>query len=395
MFITAVLWTAYFVVAFNLAMMIPLLPFIQHRFDLSPSETGMLLAAFPVVALVSNLALGPIIDKYGRKRFIVAGSLGCSVILALTALASNSSWIMVGRAATGLFMPMIGASVFAAIADYVPESNRARVAGYVTSAAPIAFLCSLSVGIILGGFFSWQLPIICLAAICCVLACLASTLPSTNATSLSQMCISRKTYRDRLVSLSSGTKTRPLLASYFCWSVGVYTFLGLYPSWLVQNGLAGMSLETIGAVVFFGEIGGLVGALFCGWLSSWFKNPLTLCIVSSVGIAFILLIIPLGHGSPAIQTIAYTIFAFGRDLMLALILGDAMRMVAASHRGSLNAALNAAYQTGGTLGGLASAWLYSFRADFSANTVVASMVFLTSAFLLHSISKEKMAEARI
>ncbi len=38
MFIIAVLWTAFFVINFNIAMMIPLLPFIQRDIGLSPSE---------------------------------------------------------------------------------------------------------------------------------------------------------------------------------------------------------------------------------------------------------------------------------------------------------------------------------------------------------------------
>ena len=93
--------------------------------------------------------------------------------------------------------------------------------------------------------------------------------------------------------------------------------------------------------------------------------------------------------SSLVFLIAYAIFAFGRDLMLALILGGAMLLVSASRRGSLNATLNAVYQTGATLGGFASAWLYGFRADFAANAVVASAVFAASALMLWSITKMK------
>src|SRR4029077_2400987 len=108
MFIIAVLWTAFFVINFNIAMMIPLLPFIQRDIGLSPAEAGMVLAIFPVVALVSNLALGPFIDRFGRKRFIVAGAAVCAALLLLTAAAGSWLPIALGRAATGLFMPMIG-----------------------------------------------------------------------------------------------------------------------------------------------------------------------------------------------------------------------------------------------------------------------------------------------
>jgi hypothetical protein len=120
---------------------------------------------------------------------------------------------------------------------------------------------------------------------------------------------------------------------------------------------------------------------------------LTLCAMASLGIALIVLSVPFGIALPVFQALAYGVFAFGRDLMLALILGGAMLLVAASQRGSLNATLNAVYQSGATLGGLASAWLYGFRADFTANAIVASAVFAASALMLWSITRIKVPAA--
>lgn len=389
MFVIGVLWTAFFVINFNIAMMIPLLPFIQQEIGLSSSEAGIVLATFPVVALISNLALGPLIDRYGRQRFIVTGAAASAVILLLTAASRSAVPIALGRAATGLFMPMIGASVFAAIADYIPSPDRSRVAGYVTSAAPIAFLLSISMGVLLGGLLTWRLPVIMFAALCLVLAALASALPPTSPEALSSAPISGRTYRERLLSVSLDAGTRLLLLAYFCWSAGMYVFLGLYPSWLVQHGLADQGAGAIGVMLFLGEIGGLLGALLSGRLGQLFRHPLTLCATASLGIAMIVLAIPFGAALPIFQAVAYGIFAFGRDLMLALMLGGAMLLVSASQRGSLNATLNAVYQTGATIGGLASAWLYGFRADFTANAIVSSAVFAASALMLWGITKIK------
>lgn len=387
MFIIIVLWTAFFVINFNIVMMVPLLPFIERDIGLSPAQAGLVLAAFPIVALASNLALGPFIDRYGRKRFIIMGAAACTVILLATAASRSALLIALGRAATGLFMPMIGASVFAAIGDYFPPAERTRISGYVTSAAPIAFLCSISMGVLLGGLLTWQLSLLALAAICASLAVAASALPPTDPRLLTSEPIAPRTYRERLVSLSLDAGTRLLLASYFCWSAGLFIFLGLYPTWLVQHGLAHEGVGAIGVMLFLGEIGGLLGALFSGELARLFRHPLVPCAAASLIIAIIMLAIPFGIGLVVVQTLAYGIFAFGRDLMLALILGSAMVLVPAQQRGSLNASLNAVYQTGATLGGLASAWLYGFRADFTANAIAASMVFAVSALMLRSLSR--------
>jgi predicted MFS family arabinose efflux permease len=386
MFIVAVLWTGFFVINFNVAMMIPLLPFIQHGIGLSPAEAGMVLGAFPVVALISNLALGPLIDRYGRKRFIVTGAAGSAALLGLTAAAHGAVPIALGRAATGVFMPMVGASVFAAIADYIPAPDRARIAGYVTSAAPIAFLLSISMGILLGGLLAWQLPLILFALTCLALAVAALGLPPTSPAGLSSAPISARTYRARLLSLSLDAGTRLLLLAYLAWSAAMYVFLGLYPSWLVQHGLAGQGVGTIGLILLLGEIGGLFGALLSGWVARLVRQPLILCSTASLGLAVIVLAVPFGTALPVFQTFAYGSFAFGRDLMLALMLGGAMLLVSAAQRGSLNATLNALYQTGATLGGLASAWLYGFHADFTANAVVSAALFAAAALMLWRIT---------
>jgi predicted MFS family arabinose efflux permease len=390
MFVVAVLWTAFFVINFNIAMMIPLLPFIQRAIGLTPGQAALVLAAFPVVALVSNLALGPFIDRFGRKRFIVAGGIACGVIFLLTAASRGVLPIVLGRAATGLFMPMIGASVFAAIADYVPAERRTVVTGTVTTAAPIAFLFSMSMGVLLGGLLAWQLPLVLLAVVCLGLAACAAALPPTAAHGLARGPVTAQTYRDRLLTLSLDAGTRLLLLSYFCWSAAVYVFLGLYPSWVVQRGLASHGVGTVGTMLFVGEIGGLLGALLSARLARLFRHPLGLCALAAVAAAAVVLAVPFGTGLLTFQAAAYGAFAFCRDLMLALMLGGAMLLVGAAQRGSLNALLNALYQSGAALGGMASAWLYALRADFTANAAIAGFLFAASGLMLWGITRIRL-----
>ncbi len=387
MLVLPVLWTAFFVINFNVAMMIPLLPFVQLDIGLTPAEAGLVLAAFPVSALVSNLALGPLIDRFGRKRFIMAGAAASAAIFVATALARSAPTVALCRAATGVFMPMIGASVFAAIADYVPLASRARVTGYVTTAAPIAFLLSMSMGVLLGGLFAWQLPVLLLAGVCLALACATATLAPTRSEAMASEPVTVRTYRDRLLSLSLDSSTRLLLLAYFCWSTAVYAFLGLYPSWAVQRGLPGHGVGAIGTMLLLGEVGGLLGALLSGRMARMVRNPLTLCAIAAVGAAAIVFVVPFGAGWLVFQAVAYGIFAFGRDLMLALMLGGAMVLVSAAQRGSLNAMLNAIYQTGATVGGIASAWLYAFSPSFTANALAASLLFAVCGAMLWSITR--------
>ncbi|WP_076957169.1 MFS transporter [Teichococcus deserti] len=376
---TALLWAGFFLVNFNIAMMMPLLPFIQEAGHLTTHQAGLVLAAFPVAALLSNLALGPWIDRFGRRRFILAGSAAVAVTLAATTLGSGVVWLTLCRAATGLFMPMIGACLFAAIADYLPEDRRARAAGQVTTAAPIAFLAAISLGVILGGLVAWQVPLLLASGLAVLIALGAARLPPTPVHALASGRVTPETYRRRLLSLSMSRQTRLLFTSYFAWSAAVFGFLGLYPAWAVQRGLAGQGAGTIGTLLLLGEVGGLLGALLATRVR---HGPLRFCGLAGLATALTVAVVPFGVDLPWYQALAYGGFAFGRDLMLALILGGAMLLVPAAERGSLNALLNAIYQTGATLGGIMAAWLYAWRDDFWANALFAGVLFFISALQL-------------
>jgi predicted MFS family arabinose efflux permease len=191
--------------------------------------------------------------------------------------------------------------------------------------------------------------------------------------------------------MSAGGGTGLVFLAYLCWSSAVFAFLGLYPTWIVQHGLPGHGPGGIGAMLFLGEVGGLFGAMLSGRLASRFAHPLALCAVAAFATAAIVLFMPFAHGMAVVQGIAYMGFAFGRDLMLALILGGAMLLIPASQRGSLNAVLNAIYQTGATMGGLASAFLYGLRADFTANAGVSAALFVVCGVSLWRVVRSARA----
>jgi predicted MFS family arabinose efflux permease len=395
MLVIGVLWTGFFLINFNVVMMIPLLPFVGQELGLSASESGLLLAAFPLVALASNLVLGPWIDRFGRRSFIILGASSYALLFAAAAAANSTEILVLCRASTGIFMPMVGASIFAAIADYIAPAGRDRVAGYVTTAAPVAFLLSISMGFLIGGLFSWRLPLALTAIVAALLAGCATRLPPTPADALSDTVVSMDAYRKRLLSLSLNAGTRWLFFAYFCWSAAIYTFLGLYPTWIVQHGLAGYSVTTIGLILFLGEAGGLFGAGLSGRLSRLHPRQLGACSLAAFATFAVVLVTPLGAGVPLFQTLAYGGFAFGRDMMLALTLGGAMLLVPAAQRGSLNAFMNATYQTGATVGGICGAWLYGVAPNFSANAMAAGLLLLVSGMGLWRVGRQRPSTAEL
>jgi hypothetical protein len=127
--------------------------------------------------------------------------------------------------------------------------------------------------------------------------------------------------------------------------------------------------------------------VFSSRLARLFPHPLGLCALGALVAATVAFAVPFGAGLVAFQAVAYWAFAFCRDLMLALMLGGAMLLVGPAQRGSLNAVMNAIYQTGATFGGMASAWLYALSPDFMGNALVASGLFAAAGVMLWRIAR--------
>jgi predicted MFS family arabinose efflux permease len=238
---------------------------------------------------------------------------------------------------------------------------------------------------VIGGVLSWRIPLVVLAVICLALAAAACGLPAVAPAGSSASDLP-PTARAARRGLLSEAGVASLLCGYLFWSVAMYVFLGFFPSWLVQHGMAAAGPQTIGTLLFFGEIGGLLGALASGRVVAMFGRPFAIAAIASLGLAFAVLIAPLCPGSASALTIVYGLFAFGRDLMLALMLGGAIAVIPASRRGSLNGMLNAVYQTGATAGGLVGAWLYATGPDFMGNGAASATMFVASAAALGSVA---------
>jgi len=220
-------------------------------------------------------------------------------------------------------------------------------------------------------------------------------LPATDHNEISNVSITATTYIDRLLSFSLSRDTRALLLSYFCFSAAALIFLGLYPTWVIADGLAGVGTRAVGTLLFLGGLGGLSGALLSGWLAKFFRHPLELCAVAAFATGIATLVIPLITGGVALQTAGYGVFSFGRALMLSLIVSCAMGLVPAIERGSLNATLNAIFQTASAIGGVASAWFYKLYPDFVANSVASAALFAIAGILLWGGGASRSADAKI
>jgi EmrB/QacA subfamily drug resistance transporter len=100
--------------------------------------------------LTSTLAVpvvGKLVDQYGRKVFLVAGTLLFVLASLLCGLAASWWWLVAARALQGVGAGVVTAAVFAAVPSLFSASARARLIGLFTGTYGLASI----VGPLLGG----------------------------------------------------------------------------------------------------------------------------------------------------------------------------------------------------------------------------------------------------
>lgn len=386
--ILAYLCAAYFVVIANITLVIPVLPLLAQALGLGTAQRQWLLAAFPIVAFAANLLLGPWIDRIGRKPFLVAGALGAGTAFLTTACSSSASMIIAARALTGVFVPMMGATIFAAIADCYPQEQRARYSGYVAATAPVAQLLAMPLTYLAGQSISWRTPFLSFAVLCGLLALAGLWLPAAPA---GQAQVSGRA--GGLLAAINAPRIRPLLIAYFAFSVASFCFLAMYPMWLLQQGVPHWGSREVVLMFSAGGVAGCLGAVAAPRIGCGLSSPLALCAAMALVAAAALAIVPPSIASITLQTLAYSAFSFCRAAMLPIVMSSGMSLAGSEQRSTLNGLLNATFQSGAALGSVVGAWLYAVDASYWTACASAGGVFLLSSMAFSRTTRRAPAPA--
>jgi len=133
-------------------------PLIGSEFNLSKTQLGALTTAFLIFYMIAAPFVGPLADRYSRKRIIAAGAFFWSALTLLTAVTHNYAELLIRHTLVG-----IGEATFVTIAptfvaDLFSEDRRGRILGVFYLAIPVGF----ALGYILGGIVSkehgWRAP---------------------------------------------------------------------------------------------------------------------------------------------------------------------------------------------------------------------------------------------
>jgi predicted MFS family arabinose efflux permease len=158
--------------------MMPLAPQFTRLFGLTAQQFGFLISAYTFAAAGAGIVASVFIERFDRKRLLLAIYAGFVASAVVTASAQSYPMLLAARALAGIFGGVLGGVVFAIIGDAVPEARRGHATGIVMTSFSIATVAGVPAALLLGNAFGWRAAFILVAVLGVVCAAVARrTLP--------------------------------------------------------------------------------------------------------------------------------------------------------------------------------------------------------------------------
>jgi predicted MFS family arabinose efflux permease len=152
-----------FTATLDFMVMMPLAPQFTRLFGISAQEFGFLISAYTFAAAVAGVVTSIFIERFDRKRLLLAIYSGFVVSAIVTASAQSYPMLLAARALAGIFGGVLGGIVFTIIGDAVPAARRGRATGIVMTSFSIATVAGVPAALLLGNLFSWRAAFVLVA----------------------------------------------------------------------------------------------------------------------------------------------------------------------------------------------------------------------------------------
>ncbi len=164
-----VLAAAMFTHIMDFMIIMPLGPQLMRLFDISARDFSLLVASYTVTAGVSGFLAAFFIDRYDRKKTLLAVYVGFAIGTLACALAPTFYFLLIARSISGMFGGVLGALILSIVSDAVPLERRAQGIGIVMASFGVASVFGVPFGLFLASEFSWHAPFLFLGGMAVVI----------------------------------------------------------------------------------------------------------------------------------------------------------------------------------------------------------------------------------
>ena len=167
-----------FTTALDFMVIMPLAPQFSRVFSLSAQQFGWLISAYTFAAAIAGIAAALVIERFERKRLLLAVYVGFVVAAVVTASAQSFSMLLLARALAGIFGGILYGVIFTMIGDTIPEARRGRATGVVMTSFAVATVAGIPIALLLSNALNWRAAFLVVAALGAINALIArQTLP--------------------------------------------------------------------------------------------------------------------------------------------------------------------------------------------------------------------------
>ena len=241
--------------------MAPVLTQIANEFSITTGTAGLVVAAYGAPGIVVAVLTGPYSDRFGRKRFLVTGSLIMGVFTLLSAFATSFAVLVAMRIVAGVGGSVIFPNVTATVGDNFPYRDRGSAMGTVIGLNTMASVIGVPLAGILAEATSWRVSVglVGLLSIVAALVLLWKLRPAQ--TPLSESAI-RDMYRSIVTNRSAlGAIGSSFLGALYWFTWATYIVVFFESAFGLSQGVASILALTQGLGVLFGsQLGGRLGA---------------------------------------------------------------------------------------------------------------------------------------
>ncbi len=155
---------AMFTMAMGIGFIIPLLPVYSSELGAGGLWIGLIFGVNPAVRSLVMPLFGRLSDARGKRRFLLIGLLGSSLVALLMAVAVAAYQLLLLRALQGVFSAMVMPISRAYVGVLAPRGREGSVMGTFN----LSFFLGFSLGPLVGGLlsdaFGLRMPFFCMAA---------------------------------------------------------------------------------------------------------------------------------------------------------------------------------------------------------------------------------------
>jgi MFS transporter, DHA1 family, inner membrane transport protein len=147
--------------------MMPLGNYLIEDLGISAMQFSILVAIYSIGAFFSGLAIAMFIDRFDRKKPLLIAYVGFLLGTIACGFTYSYEFLVLARIVAGLFGGIIGAQVFAIIADMFTYERRGRAMGVVMGGFAAASILGVPISLYLTNLFkhNWHIPFLLIGGV--------------------------------------------------------------------------------------------------------------------------------------------------------------------------------------------------------------------------------------